>query len=117
MAKPTNYPLHAIPAVWTLVHIVSAVGFGVGVFGDGWGWACLVGMATQVPWSVLLQVLACMSVVLHYFPLSIYQLCNMQDMACQSCQITLLSQISCYLSKILPFISHYPNSHSYYNQL
>ena len=91
MAKPTTYPLHALPEVWTLVHIVSAVGFGVWVFGDGWGWACLVGMATQVPWSVLLQVLACMSVVLHYFPLSIYQLCNVQDLACQSCQITLLS--------------------------
>ena len=32
-------------------------------------WVCLVGMASQVPWFVLPQVLACMSVVLHYFPL------------------------------------------------
>ena len=83
--------MHAIPAVWTLVHIVSAVGFGVWVLGNGWGWACLVGMATQVPWSVLPQVLACMSVVFHYSPLSIYQLCNVQALTCQSCQITLLS--------------------------
>ena len=69
--------VHALPAVWTLVHIVSAVGFGVWVFGVGWVWPRLVGMATQVPWSVLLQVLVCMSVVLHYFPL-IYQLFKTQ---------------------------------------
>ena len=39
------------------------------LFGVGGIWACLVGMASQVPWFVLPQVLACMSVVLHYFPL------------------------------------------------
>ena len=76
MAKPTNNPLHALPEVWTLVHIVSAVGFGVWMFGNGWGWACLVGMATLVPWSVLLQVPPSMSVVLHYSLLNIYQLCK-----------------------------------------
>ena len=76
MAKPTNNPLHALPEVWTLVHIVSAVGVGVWVFGNGWGWACLVGIATQVPWSMLLQVPPSMSVVLHYSPLNIYQLCK-----------------------------------------
>ena len=59
----------AFSADGTLVHIVAAVGVGVCVVGVGWVWACLVGMAAQVPWSALLQVLACMSVVLHYFPL------------------------------------------------
>ena len=59
------------------MRIVSSVGFCVWVFGVGWVWARLVGMATQVPWSVLLQVLVCMSVVLHYFPL-IYQLFKTQ---------------------------------------
>ena len=53
----------------TLVRILAVVGFSVCVFGVCWVWACLVGMAAQVPLSVPLQVLACMSVVLHYFPL------------------------------------------------
>ena len=48
---------------------MAVVGLGVCVFGVCWVWACLVGMAAQVPLSVLPQVLACMSVVLHYFPL------------------------------------------------
>ena len=65
--------VHALPLVWTLVHIVSAVGFGVWVFGVGSVWPRLVVMATQVPWSVLTS----MSVVLHYFPL-IYQLFKTQ---------------------------------------
>ena len=60
----------------TLVHIAAAVGFRVGVLGVCWVWACLVGMVAQVPRSVLPRVPACMSVVLHYFPLSIYQLCK-----------------------------------------
>ena len=36
---------HVLPAVWALVHIVAAVGFGDCVFGVSWVWACLVGMA------------------------------------------------------------------------
>ena len=48
---------------------MAVVGFSVCVFGVCWGGAGLAGMVAQVPLSVLLMVLACMSVVLHYFPL------------------------------------------------
>ena len=48
---------------------MAVVGFSVCVFGVCWGGAGLAGMVAQVPLSVLLLVLACMSVVLHYFPL------------------------------------------------
>ena len=59
----------SLSADGTLVHILAVVGFSVCVFGVCWGGACVAGMAAQVPLSALLQVLACMSVVLHYFPL------------------------------------------------
>ena len=65
---PANLKL-SLSADRTLVHILAVVGFSVCMFGVCWGGAGLAGMVAQVPLSVLLLVLACMSVVLHFFPL------------------------------------------------
>ena len=76
----------------TLVHIVAAVGFRAGVLGVRWVWACLVGMVAQVPWSALPQVLACMSVVLHYFPLNSHPASSRRP--CQSPQVPPVNQVT-----------------------
>ena len=89
MVKP-NQPIYL--AGGTLVHIAAAVRFRVGVLGVRWVWACLVGMIAQVPWSVLPQVLACMSVVLHYFPLNSHPASSRRP--CQSPQVPPVNQVT-----------------------
>ena len=76
----------------TPVHIAAAVRFRVGVLGVCWVWACLVGMVAQVPWSALPQVLACMSVVLHYLPLNNHPASSRRP--CQSPQVPPVNQVT-----------------------